>query len=219
MLPVAEFYEQNKGLVHAVSRKGFARFSGLGVSMDYEDIFQEMSVIFLKAYEGFDDSKGFKFTTYFYMSAFNRINSWLQKLADERVVHGVVSIEELNARSGGDGENNLSDLLMIDRATPETYCQLNQFITHADKSLSPLASLILSWCLSPPPELLEQLRKAEVHAEYGRKLGFETRCMSKLTPRYVGGFVSMLTGIPKIHIVEATQELSKLEHIDVKKYL
>lgn len=219
MTAVGEYYDKNKGLVHAVSKKGYARFSGLGVSMDYDDIFQEMSVVFLKAYEGFDDSKGFKFTTYFYMAAFNKLNSWLQKLADERILHGVVSVEELNERSSSDGENNIADLLMVERTTPETYCQLNQFLNHADNSLSPLAGWIMGWCISPPPQLMEQLKKAEIHAEYGRKMGFESRNFSRLTPRYVGNFIAMLTNMPKLHIAEAVQELSRLEYVDVKKYL
>jgi len=89
----AEFYKANVGLVHTVSRKGYTRLVKARVTIDYEDVFQEMSMVFLKACDGFDESRGFKFSTYFFMAAYNRLNNWAQALIDDRMRY--TSVDEM----------------------------------------------------------------------------------------------------------------------------
>lgn len=217
MPPVAEFYEKNKGLVHAVSRKGYARLQSAGVGLDYEDVFQEMSIVFLKAYEGFDASKGFKFTTYYYMAAFNKLNNWAQKQISERLTYGVLSVEEMDDRAGGDSD--VENVMMVDPSSPESYYKCKEFLIHVSKTLSPLVGLILNWTLTPPPELLEQLRMAEYHAEFGRSIGISSRNMATLSPRYVGSFLVMVAGACPSHVNEAIKEIALLEKVDTERYL
>lgn len=50
--------EENIGLVHSIAK----RFTGRGV--DYEDLFQSGCIGLIKAVDHFDESKGFKFSTY-----------------------------------------------------------------------------------------------------------------------------------------------------------
>ena len=50
--------EDNIGLVHSIAK----RFTGRGV--DYEDLFQTGCIGLIKAVDNFDESKGFKFSTY-----------------------------------------------------------------------------------------------------------------------------------------------------------
>lgn len=50
--------EENIGLVHSIAK----RFTGRGV--DYEDLFQTGCIGLIKAVDNFDESKGFKFSTY-----------------------------------------------------------------------------------------------------------------------------------------------------------
>lgn len=50
--------EENIGLVHSIAK----RFTGRGV--DYEDLFQSGCIGLIKAVDRFDESKGFKFSTY-----------------------------------------------------------------------------------------------------------------------------------------------------------
>ncbi|MEG1757316.1 MAG: sigma-70 family RNA polymerase sigma factor [Oscillospiraceae bacterium] len=53
-----EFIEKNIGLVHACAHK----FKGRGV--DYEDLFQTGCIGLVKAYDGFDRTRGVMFSTY-----------------------------------------------------------------------------------------------------------------------------------------------------------
>lgn len=50
--------EENIGLVHSIAK----RFTGRGV--EYEDLFQSGCIGLIKAVDHFDESKGFKFSTY-----------------------------------------------------------------------------------------------------------------------------------------------------------
>ncbi len=56
--PRAEFIENNLGLVHSCA----GRFKGRGI--EYDDLFAAGSVGIVKAYDGFDESRGLCFSTY-----------------------------------------------------------------------------------------------------------------------------------------------------------
>lgn len=217
MTPSAEFYQANVGLVHTVARKGFGRLTSAGVGIDYEDVFQEMSLVFLKAMEGFDESKGFKFSTYFYMAAYNRLNAWAGDMIEERLKHGVVSVEEL--ADNPDEDYSLDEILFVDSATPEEQYRVTEFLEHIVRELSPLAGLILAWSVAPPPEILDGVRKARLQAEYARSKGVNARCMTQISPRYVASFVQMISDASGYELENALQEISQLRHIDAKEYL
>jgi hypothetical protein len=206
----AEYYKANVGLVHTVSRKGYTRLLAARVTIDYEDVFQEMSIVFLKAYEKFDASLGFQFSTFFYRAAFNRLNNWAQDLIDDRLRYS--NIEDM----GSEEANDLESVLWQDHDTPEGHYAVNQMIEHIAKSLSPLASLIFTWSLAPPPEINQEIRKAQINAEFGRSLGYDTRCMAQLTPRYVANFVRLISDASQYEINKALKEIDKLKYSDLK---
>lgn len=65
-------FEENIGLVHFQAKRGYAWAQGAGLALDYDDIFQEASVAFLLAAEGFDPERGIKFSAYYTTAAFSR---------------------------------------------------------------------------------------------------------------------------------------------------
>lgn len=216
MTTAAQFYKDNMGLIHIVSKKGYARLQSAGVGLDYEDVFQELSVVFVKAYEKFDSTKGFAFSTYFFRAAFNKLNSWAQAMIDERLNQGVVSVQELNQ---GEDDEEREDIHLTDYATPESYCRVNEFLEHVGNTLSPLAALILAWVVTPPQELLEELRKADEHARYARARGYNAKCMVDITPRYVAGFIRMLANVSQRETEHALKEIDRLRRSDARLFL
>jgi RNA polymerase sigma factor (sigma-70 family) len=215
-MTATQFYNENVGLIHVMSKRGYARLQSAGVGLDYEDVFQEMAITFLKAYEKFDASRGFKFSTYFYMAAFNRLNSWAQAMIDERLNQGVISIQELNRN---DEEEEYEDHLMRDDTTPEAHFRVTEFLEHIADKLSPLASLILAWVVTPPPEILTEIRKAEAYALYGRQRGHNARCMADVSPRYVANFIRMISNVSQRETDAALAEIKHLRYSDAKLYL
>lgn len=65
-------YEENIGLVHTQAKFGFKWAQGAGLSMDYEDMFQEASEAFLLAANGYKPETGLKFSTYYTKAAFSQ---------------------------------------------------------------------------------------------------------------------------------------------------
>lgn len=218
MTTAAQFYQENIGLIHTVARKGHTRLLRAGVALDYEDVFQEMAITFLKAHKMFDPAKGFQFSTYFFMAAYNRLNSWAQKMIEERLEHGVVSIQELGTRPDGE-ETNMEEVVMVDESTPDSYCRVTQFLEHIAQTLSPLATLILAWVVTPPQEIISEVRKAEAYAHYGRQRGHNVRCMVDITPRYVANFIRMISDVSQIEADRALREIERLRRSDAKQYL
>ena len=202
----ADYYKANVGLVHSVSRKGYARLVAAKVGIDYEDVFQEMSVVFLKAYEHFDVSLGFQFSTFYFRSAYNRLNKWAGDMINERLKQGVMSVEELN----GDDENSMEEVLYEDSETPEGVLCAKQMLETIDRRMSPLAKLILEWTLEPPPELADLYRKAHIKAEYGRSMGLDAKCFVQMSPRYVGRFISMVSDVSQARVRRALKEIDVL---------
>lgn len=217
MTSKAEFYKANVGLVHAVAKKGYTRLAAANVSVDYEDVFQEMAIVFLKAYEHFDASLGFQFSTFYYRSAYNRLNKWATDLIDERLKHGVVSIDELN--DSADTESSLEEVLMVDPDTPEAHCRVTELLEHIARKLSPLANLILTWAVAPPKELLDEVRKAELNAEFGRSLGLNARCTVSVTPRFVSRFIQMISDVTQAEVNRALKEIEELRYTDAKQFI
>jgi len=185
--------------------------------VEYDDVFQEMSVVFLKAYKGFDATKGFKFSTYYFMAAYNKLNTWAQKMIEERLEHGVVSIQELNHTD--DGENSLEDVLMVDHTTPEAQYRVTEFLNHINENLTPLASLILAWVLQPPRQVMTEIRKAEANARFGRSLGYNSRCMVNVSPRYIANFIQMISDVKQPEVDRALKEIERLRYADAKQYI
>lgn len=208
----AEFYKANVGLVHSVSRKGFNRLLAAHVTIDYEDVFQEMSIVFLRACDGFDESRGFKFSTFYFRSAFNRLNTWVQDLIDDRMHYS--NIDDM----GGEDSEGLESVIFKDLDTPEGNYAVSQMIDHISKSLSPLAYLIFAWSLTPPPEIVQEVRKAQLQAEFGRALGYNTRCMVQLSPRYIGNFIRMISNASQYEVDAALKEIDRMKYSDLKQF-
>lgn len=217
----ADYYKANMGLVHVVSRKGFSRLAAAKVVIDYEDVFQEMSIVFLKAFEKFDESKGFKFSTYYFMCAYNRLNRWAQDLIEERLKHGVVSIEELGHGSDGD-DINMSNLLeeYADPSTdPESSYRVTELLEHMLKTVSPLAGLILEWSITPPQEVMTEIHKAQQYAKYGRSKGHNARCMVQVSPRYIANFISMVSDVSQSEVTKALKEIEEIRYSDAQLFV
>lgn len=65
-------FEDNIGLVHLNAKFGFKWAQGAGLSLAYDDLFQEASIAFLLAAEGYSPETGLKFSTYYTAAAFSQ---------------------------------------------------------------------------------------------------------------------------------------------------
>lgn len=110
-------FSAHKALICRMAQKGWGRLQNAGVVMDYDDVFQEMSLIYCKAAAGYDPSKGFTFTAYLGRAIWMDFNKFAEKLINDQCGLGLVRIESI-----GNDEMDFYDLLPDSAPTPEEAC-------------------------------------------------------------------------------------------------
>ncbi|CAG9229077.1 hypothetical protein [Burkholderia vietnamiensis] len=153
------FYTDNVGLLHTFAKKGFGRLAEAGVSVTYEDVYQQMSESLVRCIATFDESKGWKFAAYFGQSCWNNFNRWAERMIEERMRLGLVSTEAL----AGDGleEDDGGDAYEFiahdeeDDDTPESLLERRQSRLKNIAMLSPNAKRAVSLLLHQTPEFME----------------------------------------------------------------
>lgn len=160
-----KFYSKNVGLIHHVARKGYGRMLSVGASSCYDDLAQEMTVVFIKAFDGFSEEHGCKFSSYFTRAAHHRINRLIESIVEERITNKVRSVEEMNDRinANGDSAIDVSELIACERRTPEEDAVLQDMFGRIVSELSPIAAKIAEW-LVYPPESIE--RESVAHSKF-----------------------------------------------------
>ena len=204
---VGKFYADNVNLVHTVARKGYNRFVAIGASIAYEDVVQDMSMVFIKSFERYNSETG-KFSSYFYAAAYNELNKIGKIFEEERIKRGVKSVEEM--QSFVDDDDGYFELVS-ERATP--YEEIETASTFADfeRRLSPIAKLIVSWMMNPPQEVEAEYQALSSHVAMCRE-GNNCGLGGRRCQGFGIGFVCdllQLSGIGASAIKKARREIEK----------
>lgn len=203
-----KYYAKNVGLVHAVARKGYARLMSIGAAMPYDDVVQEMSIVFIKAFDGYSPELGNKFSSYFTRAAYNQVNEIVKDYSDERIKYGVRSVEEMSEhiKSNEDIDVDVGSYIVCTRNTPERDAIQNEAFTRVLGRLSPLATQIVSWMIDPPKLLEGELMARVAHAEFARSQGVAKRASDSVSIGFVCD-VLMRVGVGEQAIRAARREL------------
>ena len=167
------FYKENVGLVHFVARKSYGRLQRMGATIEYEDLVQDMSMIFIRSVELFDAERG-KFSTYFVQAAYFELRRIEEVFATERIELKIKSVEEM-ASNAEEGEINLWDVIGSDDLPVDEFVDAKLTVAKMESELSPLAKKILEWSVQPPEEIKREYDAKAHHAQFARSLGFAVR--------------------------------------------
>lgn len=166
-------FNDYKLLIGREAMKGYKRLMGNGVSIDYEDVFQQMSMTFCVASEKFDPSKGYAFTTYLVRAIWHQFNKWAESQIAYR--QHCQSVEEHRlADEEGDGFS-LYEILSNDASTPEQIVMHRRDSERAFNSMSEEARKVIEVLVSPPEELDKEWTALKAHHAHGRALGISSR--------------------------------------------
>lgn len=95
-------FSSHRGMILTMARKGWGRLQEAGVVMDFDDVFQEMLVIYCKVVKGYDASKGITFTAYLGRAIWNDFNKFAERLINDQCGLGLVRVSEIGADDGMD---------------------------------------------------------------------------------------------------------------------
>lgn len=169
-------YSAHRGLINQMAYKGYLRLQQAGVAIEYDDVVQEMSLIYCKAAERFDASKGFTFAAYLGQAIWHDFNKVAEKLIQDKCgemtmkdhydefdakraeVSGT-KYENTRRRSGinngtisiealsGEDSPDFHDILPGAEMTPEEHLMSSRSFTDAMKSLPATERVIIGTML------------------------------------------------------------------------
>lgn len=159
-------YAVHQGLIHKLARKGFGRLMQAGVTIDYEDVFQEMSLTYVKAVRKYNPELGISFTAYLGRAIWNQFNLF----AEQEIGHSseVSSIDEM---SEGSEVNDLYEAIDGGSATPEQYLEVKQSWAVNSIKCGSVAKLIVRQIMNPSEGLLTRLKEKQKAAVDDRNTG------------------------------------------------
>lgn len=204
------YYAKNIGLVHHLARKGFGRLQGIGAAMPYDDMVQELSIVFLRAYELFDPNMGNKFSTYFTFAAYNRINKIVEGFEIERVRLNIRSVEEIDSYTDHEDSSSFAETVPCTRQQPDEAYEAERTAQDIYGNLSPLAKLIVGWLIEPPAFVLSEFAKAQAHVEYSKSLGHSKRAVTGLRILFICDLIRLVSDVSKSEIGYARDELKTI---------
>lgn len=174
-------YNDHIGLVHTFARKGWGRMLKAHVDVEYEDVFQEMTVTFVKAVKAYDPSKGTAFTSYVGRAIWNDFNRYAQKYIDERMELGLTSIQEMEEGDDQEGGAWFNDSIASTERNPEEALDRKQQMLENLRALSPTAKFLAAQLIAPPPEL-----EAAFAAHQAKAIEGGGRAVVGMTLRFIG---------------------------------
>lgn len=201
-LPFEDFYKQNTGLVHRVARKVHARLLAIGAAVQFEDVQQEATIAMMLAYERFDPSLGFKFSTYYVRSAYNNLNRFMASYEKDCSVLGVFSMQAAVDDSGDmvDMESTIDG----HHPSPEQMLETKQMLEGIKARLSPLAGTILEYMIDPPEAFEAEWKLAKSLRLKG------TNVSTEVTMNFIGEYLRRLIGATQVEVKLAIAEVQSL---------
>jgi DNA-directed RNA polymerase specialized sigma24 family protein len=92
--------ESHLGLIHKLCFKVHKRTAAMGLSLDYEDLFQEACIAWMNAAKKFDPDAGFYFSTYLGRSVLNRLNGVVESTIKTEIKCGGASLDDPISEDG-----------------------------------------------------------------------------------------------------------------------
>ncbi|WP_374335301.1 sigma-70 family RNA polymerase sigma factor [Methyloversatilis sp.] len=175
-------FADHEGLIHSFARKGFGRLQAARVSIDYDDVFQEMCLSFTKAREKYNPDAGFSFSAYFGRAIWNDFNKFAERLISERVDLGLINFEDMKGEDDDGGD--ITEYLMLDvqfHETPESRLEDSQeFIQRFGKimrQLSPVTRKVVVQFVAPSEQMKAHFIARKSQYEWGEQMGVSQRRM------------------------------------------
>jgi DNA-directed RNA polymerase specialized sigma24 family protein len=145
-------FEAHKGLLHKMARKGYGRLIDLNVAVDYEDIFQEMSLAYVKAAQKYDVTKGITFSAYLGKTVWNEFNCFVER--EQR--QNFVSVDSFEV---GDDDMDVYGAIASPCQTPEELIEMKQEAQYKNKRSGKLTKYLVSQLLNPSTKLIEAFNR------------------------------------------------------------
>lgn len=179
-------FEDFANLAHWITVRVHRRAIASGRAVDYEDIYQEVSMIWLRCRELYKPEFGVKFSTYFVNAGLKSFKRIMGNIAGAT---GESSYEDLSyGGEDGDGQHFLDYTPDPSAKDPEAEAIAREEQEILLTQTNPLLGRLVELSVQQPPELLAQLEAARAHQALAKTMGLPTgeAPPAALTPTVVG---------------------------------
>ena len=148
------WYRENEKLIHSLSHRVFRRTVAAHLAWSYEDVFQELSLVLVKALQKFDPNRGKTFPAYYTAAAFNRMNKMIEREANITIGLKLVS-DSYESEDGKLGV--LTDNIASAELSPDLEAMKDEWVLSRYKKMSPRSKKVFNWMINPPQFLLDEI--------------------------------------------------------------
>lgn len=171
-------FSDHQGLIRMFASKCHRRLVAARVRVEYEDVYQEMCITFVKAARAFDPTLGLTFTAYLGRSILNNFNK--------------VATNLINGASVVQPECDFSEDFNIEEEAGEIPSVESDYFTRRNgkerfESLSRVAQIIVAEMLQPSPEITRAFEAHDGKREVAEAMG-KTLAARKYGPAFIGEF-------------------------------
>jgi hypothetical protein len=158
-------YKKYENLLHTLANKAYKRaLASKAFHVTKEDIFQEMSTVYVKALKTFNPDKGFKFSTYLAKACWFEFNKWFE--AQTKVKLEFVDTNPLDNLSTEDSFVELES---------DNFEITSLYYSSKYLGLHSITRSVIQILQNPPKELVEELNKMQLRYKYGNLLNLPNR--------------------------------------------
>lgn len=216
-------FEAHSALIHKLARKGYGRLLGAGVSIEYEDVYQEMCLIYSKTVhiddEGhmkYDPTRGISFSAYLGRAIWNDFNKFAERQIAEVTELGLRSVEELAEQCEDDFANPYSAIDSGDPSPEECFEAIQEFL-HGISELhrtDRVAHFLVAKLIDPSDDLVDALNRERQEAERVRASGENKR---QIAPRDVTlNLIARHYKLDALEVRNAKRKLSGIYGVSLK---
>lgn len=213
-------YKDHERLIHMLARRAYARLVAAKVnSYEYLDVFQDMSLSFVKAAEKWNPELGITFTAYFGRAAFYDFNHKVKKLTLQSVP--TVNFEDLKEMLVSNGEDvealDISEFILgadgaFVEAAEETVERQQTALFNMGR-LSDAARAVVADLIDPSDELKGAFSAAQEHHAFAKEVG---ECPNIPRPTKINmAFIARHRGIDKNRLRKVKAELNTVYGVDI----
>lgn len=203
-------FEMCVGLIHKVCKQVHVRVEFANLSFEYDDLYQEACLVWIKARERFNPELGNRFSTYLVRSLYNELNRKLKKQDDNVDEHAFSYCQK--PTHGGVIGLTLESVLQGSHVSVEdeevAYESMNTF----EADLSVFARLTLKHFVTPSKELVSEFNMLKEKVELSKQHGYARRLRPEIDLSFVSSFISRILGKSEKHARSVRKEIeSKAE--------
>jgi RNA polymerase sigma factor (sigma-70 family) len=181
-------FEGNYKLLHKLCHSYVKKAKMAGLVLDYDDLYQEACLTWVKAQKSFDPSKNFRFTTYMGVAVAHRLAGSLHKAFEDRRV----LVKQVRNSEDDPSQESWLESVSLDvgaELSPEDKIEQEEFRQVFYDRLSPEARMVLSIIEDTPKEIQDELVAMQEKSKYGRSLGVNSKAPTDVSFSFVARHV------------------------------